>query len=409
MSEIRSRKRKDVKVRKSAVDKSNKETKIDKTEQQIEAYLKITFEKMLRDGEILKERPEDFSIEDAVQKIGETFEANMRSERENYLRELILRLSNTYQECIDIRDKYEETKKGVGMTAIDISKENEKLTEEIKALEERYNALKTEKQAKEKAYKESLSGKKQTLKNINMSIEEMQAAQQSLAKQVEGLKSSMLKIRGGQKRMIKQVKSMILSEIEKVIDNNQQREKEMHDQKIQRLDAAISAEKAEQKRLQRQCQMALDAIYSISPQELSATRITVDELPSRIEDVKDVISKSIEYKKSSAIKKMRQDIAQAIPGIDVSSGNIIDAINRNLEEKLRQKEEECKRIIRKGEERERLLKEKLEEALSQIKELQDGPGAHLDILDDVEKQKSIWEANRDKLDAKMSALSLGTQ
>ena len=290
--------------------------KIDQREKQIEAYLKINFEQMLNEKTILKERPDNFSIPEAVQKMGETFRQNMKSDREAYLRDLIVRLSNTYQECVDIRNQYEEAKRGAGMSAIDVSKENEKLQSEIDVLEEKYKKLQEEKANKEQQFKAQLGAKKQTLRTINQSIEDLQHTHQQLVKKMDALKSTMLKIRGGQKRMIKQVKTMILNEVEKVIDSNQQKEKELHEQKIQRLDAQISAEKSEQRRLERQCQMALDAIYSTIPQEMNFARIGVNELPDHVNDIKELINQTIEVRKDNAIKKLRKEVAEAIPGID---------------------------------------------------------------------------------------------
>ena len=210
---------------------SKRDETIDEREKQIEAYLKINFEQMLTEKSILKERPPKFSIPAAVEKIGETFRQNMKSDRELYLRDLITRLSNTYQECIQIRDQYEEAKHGAGMSAIDISKENEKLQIEINELTEQYQKLQSEKAEKEKQFKMQLGAKKSTLSKISKSIETLQTAQQEIAKEADSLKSLMLKLRGGQKRMIKQVKTMILNQVDKAIDSNQQKEKELHDQK----------------------------------------------------------------------------------------------------------------------------------------------------------------------------------
>ena len=388
---------------------SKRNQTIEEREKQIEAYLKINFEQMLTEKSILKERPPNFSIPDAVEKIGETFRQNMKSDRELYLRDLITRLSNTYQECVQIRDQYEEAKRGAGMSAIDISKENEKLQSEINELAEQYQKLQSEKAEREKKFKMQLGERKSTLTKISKSIDTLQSAQQDIAKEADALKSMMLKVRGGQKRMIKQVKTMILNQVEKAIDSNQQKEKELHDQKLMRLDAQIAAEKQEQKRLEKQCQMALEAIYSTIPSDMNVTRISVNELPSRVDDVKAIINQAIETRKESALKKLRDEVAEAIPGINISQGNILDVVNKNLEERLRQKEEECKRSIKKAEERERILKQKLDETLAQIREIEDGSTSHMEILDEVEKEKSIWEENRDKLDAKMNALSLGPQ
>lgn len=379
---------------------------VDTREKQIISYIRLNYEQMIYENQILKERPENFVVQDAVNNMVQTFIDNMGGERESYLRELIRKLATTYQECVDLQKKYQEAKKGAGNSAEIITKQNEDLKIEIESLTSKLQELEVQKQSKEQSLKSKVSSKQNQLKALNDSITNLQNAHRELSNQVEDLKSTVLKNTGRQKKLIQQAKSVCISEIEKTIDNNQQAAINIHDQKMQRLDAQLSSARAEQKRLQRQAQTVLDAIYSISSPS-TKSKITVDDFPKRYEEVKQIIQTSIEAKKEEALAGIRKDIEEAIPGIDVSSGNIIDAINRKLEERLREKEEECRRIVKKGEEREKLLKMKLEEVLGQIRELRSGTSENLDFFDDVERQRSLWEKSKDKLDAKMSAIGLG--
>ncbi|EAY14927.1 hypothetical protein TVAG_380370 [Trichomonas vaginalis G3] len=379
---------------------------VDTREKQIISYIRLNYEQMIYENQILKERPENFVVQDAVNSMVQTFIDNMGGERESYLRELIRKLATTYQECVDLQKKYQEAKKGAGNSAEIITKQNEDLKIEIESLTSKLQELEVQKQSKEQSLKSKVSSKQNQLKALNDSITNLQNAHRELSNQVEDLKSTVLKNTGRQKKLIQQAKSVCISEIEKTIDNNQQAAINIHDKKMQRLDAQLSSARAEQKRLQRQAQTVLDAIYSISSPS-TKSKITVDDFLKRYEEVKQIIQTSIEAKKEEALAGIRKDIEEAIPGIDVSSGNIIDAINRKLEERLREKEEECRRIVKKGEEREKLLKMKLEEVLGQIKELRSGTSENLDFFDDVERQRSLWEKSKDKLDAKMSAIGLG--
>lgn len=383
----------------------NRSNEIDKREKQIISYIRLNYEQMIYENQILKERPEDFVVQDAVNNMAQTFLDNMRGEREQYLRELIKKLANTYDDCVELQKRYQEAKKGAGNSAETIMKQNEELRVEIDSLNDKLQTLEIERQNKEQNLKNKVNSKQKQLKTLNDSIVNLQNAHHELSTQLDDLRSMVLKNAGRQKKLIQQAKVVCVNEIDKAVDNNQQAAIDIHEQKIQRLDAQLSAARAEQKRLQRQAQVVLDAVYSIAPRQESS-KITVQDFPQRFEEIKQIINSSIETKKEEALAGIRRDIEEAIPGIDVSTGNIIDIINKKLEERLREKEEECRRIVKKGEERERILKMKLEEVLAQIKQLRSGASDNLDIIDDVERQRSLWEKSKDKLDAKMSAIGL---
>lgn len=383
----------------------NRSNEIDKREKQIISYIRLNYEQMIYENQILKERPEDFVVQDAVNNMAQTFLDNMRGEREQYLRELIKKLANTYDDCVELQKRYQEAKKGAGNSAETIMKQNEELRVEIDSLNDKLQTLEIERQNKEQNLKNKVNSKQKQLKTLNDSIVSLQNAHRELSTQLDDLRSMVLKNAGRQKKLIQQAKVVCVNEIDKAVDNNQQAAIDIHEQKIQRLDAQLSAARAEQKRLQRQAQVVLDAVYSIAPRQESS-KITVQDFPQRFEEIKQIINSSIETKKEEALAGIRRDIEEAIPGIDVSTGNIIDIINKKLEERLREKEEECRRIVKKGEERERILKMKLEEVLAQIKQLRSGASDNLDIIDDVERQRSLWEKSKDKLDAKMSAIGL---
>jgi hypothetical protein len=96
-----------------------------------------------------------------------------------------------------------------------------------------------------------------------------------------------------------------------------------------------------------------------------------------------------------------------LPGIRIGNENISVAVDRYINERIRAKELECQQILRKGEARERKLKEQLDRALLKIQKLQNS-GEDYGYLDDFEKSRRLWEERQAKLDATMRALNLGS-
>lgn len=373
---------------------------------EIETMISTVISDMIRNDEIIKNRVAGFSSMDVVQKMKDMYYNSLNSDREKYLLSLIKKLAEIYNVCVDTQNQYQIIKKPTDADIKKFDENNKILKGEIAELEKKINSLELEITNKETNFRSQLTKKQKKLQLLINFVEKFQSTQSNLSRNVENIRGLISRFSGGQKKIITQTRIKCVDELDKVLERNIKAVRNSHSKKLKKLDEKIHKEKSELHRLQNITQNILDDIYSIEPDIDFDKRIMADELPNKTEEIRRFLQNAINNRRKLAVQKMRKQIEAIIPDIDVRKGNVVDIVCKSLEERVKQKELECQKIMKKAEEREKFLKQKLEEQLNHVKQIQRSQNAKLDILNDVEKEKAIWEENKRKLDAKMSALSL---
>lgn len=372
--------------------------------EEIGQYIVDKFQYMVDNKELLRSLPDTYDRAVPSQLIYKAFQDSLKCEREKYLRTLIKELSDIYATCIEIQSKYNETKTTPCIDVPKIVDENNELKNMCADLEKQCQLADNEYIKIEKTQKAKLDEKKLKLNSFNKTIETIQTTQQMINNQVDQFKSSYLKTTAVTKKMFNQSRLWCYEQAEKCAEMNHDHILDSHQNKIDQLNDKIAAEKMERRRLEKLCQNTLNSIESISDGK-ERINIPISDLPSEIGRVKQYIERNIKKCKQNAIQTLRSEIATSIPGIEVQSGNIMTAVNKALEDRVRQKEIECQRVIRKAEESERRLQAELDDVLSRIKKYQSAQSMNLDIISEIEKTKMDWNESKKALDEKMNMLS----
>ena len=218
------------------------------------------------------------------------------------------------------------------------------------------------------------------------------------------LKSSMIKLKIGEQRIINQNKEIINDKIEEIKINNNEKKKKVFENKVTQINKILEKEKEENKNLENLCKISLKSIYSIAPEGIDIPSISLMDIPNNLDKLQNFVNESIKIRKKNAIEEMRKDISNKIPGIDIEKGNIAEIVTKHIEERLKLKEIELEKKIKRKEYIEKKLEENLEKALNDIKQLEKTGNDTLNYMEYFEKHNKIDEIERKKFEEKMMVL-----
>jgi hypothetical protein len=159
----------------------------------------------------------------------------------------------------------------------------------------------------------------------------------------------------------------------------------------------------EQSALENEARVLIDIAAEVTG-DSRLRAISAEDFPERIGEIQNAIEEAIETRREAAVDRLKQEVGRQFPGIEFSGTSVAASVKDHIRERIMAKERECQEILRKGELRERRLREKLDEALQKVQRLQNEAGEDFQFLDDFERSKREWEDQRRKLDARMSAL-----
>lgn len=365
-------------------------------------YLGASSEQLVREKALWKSpeikcTPEEFSkmMKDAF------FEA-IKSDREDHLAELTRRLSRVYAERNELENQFANGNLGVEDSCSVLDKQNEELKTDVERLEGDVKGLEWKHNRKTKSYQDKIKVKNDHVTQINKVAESVLQAHQTLSAQLDELKRSSLRLQRGQLRLCRQAKTMLITQIEESVEEQAQQNSTRHTREVSRMSTALSEEKANLREAERQAKLMLDGLSDMGVRVCS-----VEDLGKRASAVKDSIDEVIDRECSKALDKVRRDLESELPGIELRGANIADAVQRYLNDQIRAKEKECQEMLRKGEARERKLRQKLDEAIMKIQRLQDSRSQDMGYLDEFERSKRAYEEQQKRLDERMNALSLG--
>ena len=368
----------------------------------IAALIRCSAEQLVKDKFLWRSNAIKTSPEEFAQMLLDAFIESVDNEREQYLRQLTDRLYRVNKERKSFEVEVEATVAAPDSEIATFGRQNDELKGQIVAFEEELKSLEWKYNRKQKFYKEKLKKKAAQIQNINELIERMSAAKHALSEQLGGLKASVVRMQRGQIRLAAQAKTMIAAHVEEAIEEQMVNCESQNAKQVAKVEDAVDEQEEKLKEAEHEAQVILDAL-----EEMGVKVCSVEELPRKLNTIKANVQDVIEVKQKEAVENLRKEIAAQLPGIDVSSGNVVDAVGRHLAAKIKEKEKECNEVLRKGEARERKLRQQLDGAIAKIQKLQSSRNDDLAYLDEFEKSKRQYEEQQRRLDEQMSALGMG--
>jgi hypothetical protein len=368
------------------------------------SFLQTSVGQMVRDKQILQSAGTKVSPRDVSQMMAATFYEAVETPREQYVHQLIDRLSAIQGERDDMEGQFVRLQATWQMDLGRASRKNDELRSEIDSLEAEFRALEQRQTRKEKQCQEQLDAATSELEGLSQFLALVHQSSQQLRRQVTEVRGSVNKMKRSQLHLLQQARTILSNQVDESLDRVSVQHRQEQLPKVRRISETLAEIQAEQLQLEEESKSLLDCIADIT--DNSKLRVTAhEEIPQKMAEIRPTIEKAIEVHREKATESIKQDVAQQFPGIDFGERAVSEAIKNYTLERIHAKELECEQILRKGEIREKKLREKLDGALRKIQTLQNTSQEDFQYLDEFEKSKREWEQQQRRLDAKMSVLT----
>lgn len=370
------------------------------------SYLRSNVEQLHRDRLILQLTGGSVKSNELSQNMVDVFQTTITSDREKYIDELIAKLAKIKNEKVNIEAQFSQIRLQNTKETDLLTQENEQLKVQVETLESKKKNVEWKLQRKEKTYKNQLKEKETQVLQFKQLIDTVQDAEQILFKKIKDIRSAFTKLQRNQIRLLNQAKTLCTTQITETIDHTTSQQESTYLKKESALEQNIDHEKKQEEKIYNQTQEMLDIINGFVTDDSSVNRttVTVNDFTTRASEVRDFIDEIIESKKKTSIENLKKQVIESIPGITIGENqNITDAIDMHLKARIKAKEIECQKMLKESAQREALLKQKLNEALQKIQNLQYSE-SDFNYIEEFDKKRAEWENSHRKLDEAMSII-----
>lgn len=386
------------------------ELSIDERYDQVVEYLRESIEKLVNTKMVSPNKKRYIDAAYVSSRLVEVLKNSLSSEREDHLEQLMLQLSKLNAEKENLERELAQVKGSTERETIRYTQENEQLQQQFAQIEDELKTIEWRQTTKEAAYKADLKQKQKQLRSLKNVINSSHQIQQNLSDEVANLKKAVIKTHKNQVKLIRRAKELCTEKLKETLELESQRQNMNEAQEIKELQNTLLKEKAEYRKNQRLCQSLLNAVWAISKEP--PLDITPETFTQKLPELKTYIQRALNYHKKIAIAELKEEVTKQIPDIDFDTDNVIESVQSYIAKKVQEKDLEYQRIIKRGEEREKRLKQKLQDALTRIEQQQDNYEDSDDneeaIISDFEKTQEEWDLQRKQLDEKMKMLKLSS-
>lgn len=386
------------------------ELSIDERYDQVVEYLRESIEKLVSTKMISPNKKRYVDANYVSSRLVEVLKNSLSSEREDHLEDLMRQLFKLNSDKENLERELAQVKGSTERETIRYTQENEQLQHQFAQIEDELKTIEWRQTTKEAAYKADLKQKQKQLQSLKNVINSSHQIQLGLSEGVSNLKKSIIKAHKNQVKLIRRAKELCTEKLKETLELESQRQNMNEAQEIKVLQNVLLKEKADYRKNQRLCQSLLNAVWAISKEP--PLDITPETFTQKLPELKAYIQRALQYHKRVAIAELKEEVTKQIPDIEFDSDNIIESVQSYIAKKVQEKDLEYQRIIKRGEEREKRLKQKLQEALIKIEQQQDGTDDSDDndeaIISDFEKTQEEWDLQRKQLDEKMKLLKLSS-
>ena len=345
------------------------ELSIDERYDQVVEYLRESIEKLVNTKMVSPNKKRYIDAAYVSSRLVEVLKNSLSSEREDHLEQLMLQLSKLNAEKENLERELAQVKGSTERETIRYTQENEQLQQQFAQIEDELKTIEWRQTTKEAAYKADLKQKQKQLRSLKNVINSSHQIQQNLSDEVANLKKAVIKTHKNQVKLIRRAKELCTEKLKETLELESQRQNMNEAQEIKELQNTLLKEKAEYRKNQRLCQSLLNAVWAISKEP--PLDITPETFTQKLPELKTYIQRALNYHKKIAIAELKEEVTKQIPDIDFDTDNVIESVQSYIAKKVQEKDLEYQRIIKRGEEREKRLKQKLQDALTRIEQQQD--------------------------------------
>lgn len=285
-------------------------------------------------------------------------------------------------------------------------KENSELKAQYSKLEGELRTIEFEQAEKEKIYREELAKKREELNRLQNIIDVAHSTQQILSAESSETKRAALKMQRNQMKLLHRAKDLCTEHLQQVLREETERQTREQSDQLALLEKSLSEEMVEKARNERRCQQLLNAVWSMRD-DIDHPDITPENFVQRLPELKQYVEDALDYHRKVAVKELKSEVKTAIPDIEFSEGETVaESVQRYINSRVGQKESEYQRVLQRGEEREKRLRQKLQDSMRKVKQMQsyEKQDSEDELMASLDQMKSEWDLKKRQLDEKMRQL-----
>ena len=371
-------------------------------------YLRTSINKLVNVKMTTASRKHRIDPSTVSSRLVDVLKSALSSEREQHLEQLMLKLAQLQSEKSRLEVQLKMVKGGADRETERYLQENSQLKERYSQLEDELKTIEHQHSVKEQMYREELKKKRDELGKLRKIIEVAQNTQQELTQEAKQLKQVAEKRQRNQIRLLRRAKDLCLEHLTQTLSEENEKETQEQATQLSNLTSILKHEKLQQAKNERRCQQLLDAIWAMRS-DADHPDITPADFTKRLPELKVFVENALDYHRRLAVDSLKEEVKRAIPDIEFGDGEtVIESVQKYIDRKVREKEGEYERVLKRGEEREKRLRDKVQASLGKVQDMEPRAGSDDDILADLDNMKREWELRKRQLDEKMKAIKSRT-
>ena len=371
-------------------------------------YLRTSINKLVNVKMTTASRKHRIDPSTVSSRIVDVLKSALSSEREQHLEQLMLKLAQLQSEKSRLEVQLKMVKGGADRETERYLQENSQLKERYSQLEDELKTIEHQHSVKEQMYREELKKKRDELGKLRKIIEVAQNTQQELTQEAKQLKQVAEKMQRNQIRLLRRAKDLCLEHLTQTLSEENEKETQEQATQLSNLTSILKHEKLQQAKNERRCQQLLDAIWAMRS-DADHPDITPADFTKRLPELKVFVENALDYHRRIAVDSLKEEVKRAIPDIEFGEGEtVIESVQKYIDRKVREKEGEYERVLKRGEEREKRLRDKVQASLGKVQDMEPRAGSDDDILAVLDNMKREWELRKRQLDEKMKAIKSRT-
>ena len=371
-------------------------------------YLRTSINKLVNVKMTTASRKHRIDPSTVSSRLVDVLKSALSSEREQHLEQLMLKLAQLQSEKSRLEVQLKMVKGGADRETERYLQENSQLKERYSQLEDELKTIEHQHSVKEQMYREELKKKRDELGKLRKIIEVAQNTQQELTQEAKQLKQVAEKMQRNQIRLLRRAKDLCLEHLTQTLSEENEKETQEQATQLSNLTSILKHEKLQQAKNERRCQQLLDAIWAMRS-DADHPDITPADFTKRLPELKVFVENALDYHRRLAVDSLKEEVKRAIPDIEFGDGEtVIESVQKYIDRKVREKEGEYERVLKRGEEREKRLRDKVQASLGKVQDMEPRAGSDDDILADLDNMKREWELRKRQLDEKMKAIKSRT-
>jgi hypothetical protein len=364
-------------------------------------YLRKSIKKLIF-SKMAGNRRRKIEAERVSSRLVEVLRDALTSEKERGLQELMVKLNKLKAEKHRLEQESSSFEDTASLQKEEYLTEHETLEKQNRRLDRELRALETKQLERHGAKKRELVHQQREVHRLDEVIALAQSTQRNLAQEIEEIRSLVLNMERKQSQLCSRAKELCIRQLSGGLTDAKISDSLEESPEFSALRAQRNSQKDGLTANEKTCQQLLSALWTLHSNK-PHPKITVKNFVERLPELKQWLNETMEYNRELAVSELQEEVRKSLPGVRFDRKTIIESVNKYVEEKTQETEEEYQQILRKGEKRERKLRERLQSTIEKLEKVEKENSSR-ELLSDLERIRIEYGFQRRNLDEKMREL-----